>query len=499
MLSAAQRARFGAFRDSEIAAPRKLIRVWPQLGYHLLAPLSWPVVPLDSALARALLGPSRAEELARRVERSPSSRADVVDAADAERRRIERDLHDGAQQRLVSLAMNLGMARATLTDLPGPARPVIDAGARRGQAGPRGAARPGPRPASGRPRRPGPRRGAVRDRRPRAAAGRLTRRRWPRRPRATHRGRRLLRRLRGADQRRQARRRHPGRRRRVDRAGDRLRVVVTDDGRGRRATATAAPGCAGLAQRVGRRRRHVTVQQPARRARPPSPWSCRAGRDRRGLRAAAGRADQAARPTAASRWWPPSGDAEALLRGRRPSTGPTSPWSTCGCRPTHTDEGMRAALVIRRAVPGRRASWCSPSTSRSATPPICSPTATSGGRLPAQGPGRRRRRVPRRAAPGGGRRHRPRPRGGRPAAASAAGADPLDRLTPREREVLALMAEGRSNAASPSALRGQRERGREAREQHLHQAGPAADRRRPPPGPRGAEGSPRLGLRPLSS
>jgi signal transduction histidine kinase len=36
----------------------------------------------------------------------------VVDAADAERRRLERDLHDGTQQRLVSLAINLGMARA---------------------------------------------------------------------------------------------------------------------------------------------------------------------------------------------------------------------------------------------------------------------------------------------------------------------------------------------------------------------------------------------------
>jgi signal transduction histidine kinase len=48
-----------------------------------------------------------------------------VDAADAERRRIERDLHDGAQQRLVSLAMNLGMARENLSDLPEPARQVI--------------------------------------------------------------------------------------------------------------------------------------------------------------------------------------------------------------------------------------------------------------------------------------------------------------------------------------------------------------------------------------
>src|SRR5690606_3478870 len=49
----------------------------------------------------------------------------AVAAADTERRRIERDLHDGAQQRLTALAMNLGMARATLTDLPAPAQDVI--------------------------------------------------------------------------------------------------------------------------------------------------------------------------------------------------------------------------------------------------------------------------------------------------------------------------------------------------------------------------------------
>ncbi len=50
----------------------------------------------------------------------------MLDAADAERRRIERDLHDGAQQRLVSLAVNLGLARSTLGDLPEDARKVID-------------------------------------------------------------------------------------------------------------------------------------------------------------------------------------------------------------------------------------------------------------------------------------------------------------------------------------------------------------------------------------
>jgi signal transduction histidine kinase len=79
----------------------------------LVAPwLTAGVARLDARAGRALLGPSRAEELANRVEQLTQTRAGVVDAADAERRRLERDLHDGTQQRLVSLAMNLGMARA---------------------------------------------------------------------------------------------------------------------------------------------------------------------------------------------------------------------------------------------------------------------------------------------------------------------------------------------------------------------------------------------------
>jgi signal transduction histidine kinase len=79
----------------------------------LAAPwLTAGVASLDARAGRALLGPSRAEELAHRVEHLTQTRAGVVDAADAERRRLERDLHDGTQQRLVSLAINLGMARA---------------------------------------------------------------------------------------------------------------------------------------------------------------------------------------------------------------------------------------------------------------------------------------------------------------------------------------------------------------------------------------------------
>jgi signal transduction histidine kinase len=95
-------------------------------GLLLLAPaVAAAVTWLDLRAARVLLGPSRSEQLERQVESLAQSRAGVLDAADAERRRIERDLHDGAQQRLVSLAMNLGLARANLTELPDPARQVI--------------------------------------------------------------------------------------------------------------------------------------------------------------------------------------------------------------------------------------------------------------------------------------------------------------------------------------------------------------------------------------
>jgi signal transduction histidine kinase len=95
-------------------------------GLLLAAPwLARQVTRADAASARALLGPGRSEELAQRVESLARSRADVVAAADAERRRIERDLHDGAQQRLVSLAMNLGMARERFAGVPEPVRRAI--------------------------------------------------------------------------------------------------------------------------------------------------------------------------------------------------------------------------------------------------------------------------------------------------------------------------------------------------------------------------------------
>jgi signal transduction histidine kinase len=89
-------------------------------GLLLLPALLYPLGALAvarAALTRALLTP-RDTELHHRIGEVTRSRARLVAAFEAERRRIERDLHDGAQQRLVALAMTLGLAR--LDAPPGP-------------------------------------------------------------------------------------------------------------------------------------------------------------------------------------------------------------------------------------------------------------------------------------------------------------------------------------------------------------------------------------------
>jgi signal transduction histidine kinase len=65
-------------------------------------------------------------ELRARIEELRASRARIVQAGDDERRRLERDLHDGAQQRLVALALNLKLARGSFDDDPDAARGLID-------------------------------------------------------------------------------------------------------------------------------------------------------------------------------------------------------------------------------------------------------------------------------------------------------------------------------------------------------------------------------------
>jgi signal transduction histidine kinase len=68
-------------------------------------------------VASLLLAPAR-DELAARVARLAESRSQVVDASAAELRRIERDLHDGAQARMVSAGMSIGLAERAVRDDP---------------------------------------------------------------------------------------------------------------------------------------------------------------------------------------------------------------------------------------------------------------------------------------------------------------------------------------------------------------------------------------------
>ncbi|MFE5810389.1 sensor histidine kinase [Streptomyces sp. NPDC056491] len=78
---------------------------------------------VDRVMVGGLLGPS---SLATRVSELESDRGVVVDTAAADLRRIERDLHDGAQARLVALAMDLGLAKEKLTENPQAAARMVD-------------------------------------------------------------------------------------------------------------------------------------------------------------------------------------------------------------------------------------------------------------------------------------------------------------------------------------------------------------------------------------
>jgi signal transduction histidine kinase len=82
-----------------------------------LAGAQW-LVWLDASFARLFLSPTRSAALEHRVEHLTTTRAQTVDAQAAEVRRIERDLHDGPQARLVALSMNIGLAEELLRSDP---------------------------------------------------------------------------------------------------------------------------------------------------------------------------------------------------------------------------------------------------------------------------------------------------------------------------------------------------------------------------------------------
>ncbi len=92
----------------------------------LVLPLITRVADLDASYSTALLKPSPRARLAERVEELTATRAGVVAAHEAELRRIERDLHDGTQARLVSLSMRLGLAKRAYERDPAAARKLLD-------------------------------------------------------------------------------------------------------------------------------------------------------------------------------------------------------------------------------------------------------------------------------------------------------------------------------------------------------------------------------------
>ncbi|MEU9794932.1 histidine kinase [Streptomyces sparsogenes] len=96
----------------------------------VVLPLVSRLADLDAAWSGALLTPSpeaqRSAALAERVEELTVTRAGAVAAHGAELRRIERDLHDGAQARLVALSMRVGLARRAFDKDPDAARRLLD-------------------------------------------------------------------------------------------------------------------------------------------------------------------------------------------------------------------------------------------------------------------------------------------------------------------------------------------------------------------------------------
>lgn len=83
------------------------------------------ILRLRAQFSRSLLAPTHASTLAMRVRHLARTRSEAMDTQAAELRRIERDLHDGAQARLVALGMSLGMAEDLVAKDPAAAQQLL--------------------------------------------------------------------------------------------------------------------------------------------------------------------------------------------------------------------------------------------------------------------------------------------------------------------------------------------------------------------------------------
>jgi signal transduction histidine kinase len=92
----------------------------------VVLPLIVKLADTEARWSTVLLMPSPKARLARRVEELKETRADAIAAHEAELRRIERDLHDGAQANLVALSMRIGLAKRAYDRDPDVARRLLD-------------------------------------------------------------------------------------------------------------------------------------------------------------------------------------------------------------------------------------------------------------------------------------------------------------------------------------------------------------------------------------
>jgi signal transduction histidine kinase len=116
------------FEPPAVAPPAWLGSIAGVVLLFVAASLSQLVIALHRQVVVGLLCTSESRELRRQVETLRKSRSDVLDVEASELARIERDLHDGAQQRLVRLSMDLGLASERIDTDPAGAKELVREG-----------------------------------------------------------------------------------------------------------------------------------------------------------------------------------------------------------------------------------------------------------------------------------------------------------------------------------------------------------------------------------
>ncbi|GAB3285064.1 sensor histidine kinase [Microbacterium lacusdiani] len=119
-------ARLAVFDLLDLDIPTAWAPLVGILGFLAAAAAVVGLALLHGVLARVIIVPAREAQLAEQARVSDAQRAGAMRASEVERTRIERDLHDGVQPRLVSVGMTLGLAQQKIASDPDAARALIE-------------------------------------------------------------------------------------------------------------------------------------------------------------------------------------------------------------------------------------------------------------------------------------------------------------------------------------------------------------------------------------